>query len=75
MKIKKLRKKLKNKKWVESELKGWCNNHSYWMDFHTWKCNSFFVGDALAELNQREYEENINRANRHITFLKKILSG
>lgn len=73
MKIKKLRKKLQDKKWLEKKYERLADEAQSWDSFRQFKCNNFFVGYEKAEFNLRKYNKNIKRVERQIDFIKTLL--
>jgi len=57
-KIKKLRKIISKQGYYEKRLEQISDLLAYWHHFHTFKCDSFFVGYEKAEYNMRKYKAN-----------------
>jgi len=73
LRISKLRRKLKNKKYVERLYEKFCNDSSRWHNFEEFECNSFFVGSDKARLNRIKYNKKMRIIERHINFLEKLM--
>ena len=73
MKLRKLRKKLENKKWLEKKYERLCSKAQTWHDFKEYHCEYFFVGSEKAEYNRRKYDKNMHRIERQINFIKSLL--
>jgi len=73
MKIKKIKRKLANKNWVEERLNFYIDKTQYWYNFNMFNCDRFHVGHYAAERNKIIYKKAIHRIERHINFLKQIL--
>lgn len=71
MTIKKLRKKIKNKRWVEKQLNRLYNVSESLHNFEIFECSDFFSGKTLAERNRKIYQRNYKTNIRHINFLEK----
>jgi len=72
MKLKKIKKLLANKNWVENKLNYYINKSTDWHKFEMFKCNDFFVGHYAAERNKKIYKRVINKLNRRIEFLQNV---
>ena len=72
MKIGKLRKKLKDAKWITRKISRLVNESEEWSEFKQFKTNSFFVGKIKADYNYKLYEKNMDRIERQLRFLKKL---
>ena len=73
MKIKKLRRKLQDKEWLERKYESLANDSSRWDEFRRFKVDSFFIGGEAAIFNKRKYMKESKRVNRQIKFIKKLL--
>lgn len=71
MNIKKIRKKVKNKKWVNSKLKELYKKLKKIHTFKVFECDEFFVGSYLAKSNNAYYRKEYKRTLKHIKFLKR----
>lgn len=60
-KFKKLRKIISKQGYYEKRLECISDLLAYWHHFHTFKCDSFFVGWEKAEYNMRIYKANALR--------------
>ena len=72
MKIRKLRRKLRNEKWLFRMMKHYANRLEDWENFKRFSCESFFVGYAKAEVNRSIYHKKTPRLERHYKFLKTL---
>lgn len=73
MKIRKLRDKLKNKKFLESKYDQLTKEAEDMNHFREFECSSFFRGYERAEYNRRKYNKEMTRLTRQINFIKKLL--
>lgn len=74
MRIGKLRKKLKNKKFVESLYDRLTSESHELNHFETFECSDFFRGEHRAEYNRRIYVKSKKRLDRQISFVKRLLN-
>lgn len=75
MKISKLRKKIKNPKWVQRKYSYFAQQHKYWEDFYRFQCSNFFEGEYNAEKNKLTYNKHAPQVERHCEFLLNILKS
>jgi len=73
MKIKRLRKKLKDKKFLEKKYNRLTEEAEHWHHFLTFECHEFFVGEEREKYNSRVHEKNMKRVNRQIEFIESLL--
>ena len=73
MKVKIIRKKLKDKKWVLNRYSQVLQATNKMNTFKQFDCDPFFRGDELASANLKVYEKEMFRLKRKITFLLKFL--
>ena len=73
MKIKKLRKKLKSKKFLEKKYDRLTRESQHWHHFLEFECHDFFVGYDRKRYNLRIYTKNIKRVERQIEFIESLL--
>lgn len=73
MKVKLIRKKLKDKKWVLRRYAQVLQETNRMNTFKQFDCDPFFRGSELASVNLKVYEKNMFRLKRKITFLLKFL--
>ena len=73
MKIGKLRKKLKDKKFLEKKYDELTEQSQSWNTFLKFDCSSFFRGSERAERNQRLYNKEMPKIRRRIKFIKSLL--
>jgi hypothetical protein len=71
MRIGRLRKHLKDKKWREHKLDALAEEAESWNYFNKFHCDPFFVGKLQAQRNYLKYEKNMNRINKHFNFISK----
>lgn len=74
MKIKKIRKKLSNEKWLQSKYKELLNEDRELNHFYQFDCSSFFRGEATAEYNLKLYHKRVKNNNRRLKFVEKLLN-
>ena len=74
MKIKKLRQKLKQKKFLEDRYDKLTQEAEDMNHFEDFKCSSFFVGYERAEYNQIKHDNKMKRITRQIDFIKRLLN-
>lgn len=74
MKISKLRKKLKNRKFVNNLLDGQYRLSEYLNHFRKFECSAHFKGEHVADKNYKKYLKDYSRNERHIRLLKYILT-
>jgi hypothetical protein len=74
MKIRKLRKKLSNKKWLQGKYAQLTSASEEWHTFKDFKCNSFFVGYEKSQYNQMLYDKAMNKIRRQISFIRSLLN-
>lgn len=73
-KIAKLRKKLRDPKWVRSEYTRLINSYSWNIDrFEKFDCSVFFKGKELARLNSGILKQRKIKYYRRLNFLINIL--
>ena len=73
MKVKLIRKKLKDKKWVLRRYAQVLQETNRMNTFKQFDCDPFFRGDQMAAHNIETYEKAMFRLKRKIDFLKKYL--
>ena len=74
MRIGKLRRKLKEKKFLEKQYDRLTNKAHEMNDFERFECSTFFRGFERAEYNQRKYNKTMKRLTRQIDFIKRLLN-
>lgn len=73
MKIGKLRKKLKEKKFLEKKYDELTEKARSWNTFLKFDCSTFFRGYERAERNKRLYDKEIKKIRRQINFIKTLM--
>ena len=74
--IKMLRKVISKQGYYEKRSKRISDLLEYWHHFHTFKCDSFFVGYEKAEYNIEIYKANALRLrSKYEWYCKKTISG
>ena len=73
MKVKIIRKKLKDKKWVLNRYSQVLQATNKMNTFKQFECDPFFRGTELASVNLKVYEKEMFRLKRKIIFLEKFL--
>jgi hypothetical protein len=73
MKVKVIRKKLKNKKWVLKRYSQVLQETNKMNTFKQFDCDPFFRGSELASSNMKVYEKEMFKLRRKIKFLEKFL--
>ena len=74
-KFKKLRKVISKQGYYEKRLEQISDLLAYWNHFHTFKCDSFFVGYEKAEYNMRKYKANSLRLrSKYEWYCKKDIN-
>ena len=73
MKVKLIRKKLKDKKWVLRRYAQVLQETNRMNTFKQFDCDPFFRGEELASSNLKVYEKTMFRLKRKITFLQNYL--
>jgi hypothetical protein len=73
MKVKLIRKKLKDKKWVLRRYAQVLQETNRMNTFKEFDCDPFFRGEELASSNLKVYEKTMFRLKRKITFLQNYL--
>jgi len=74
MRIAKLRKRLKEKKFLEKQYNRLTQEASEMDDFRRFECSTFFRGYERAEYNQRKYDKTMKQLTRQIDFIKRLLN-
>ncbi len=72
-KIKILRAKLKNKKWVESKIKELLRYSRELNTFRQFECSDFFRGYQNASRNRKWADRREAQINRQLSFLESFL--
>jgi hypothetical protein len=73
MKVKLIRKKLKDKKWVLRRYAQVLQETNRMNTFKQFDCDPFFRGPELASANLKVYKKTMFRLRRKINFLQKFL--
>jgi hypothetical protein len=73
MKLNKLRKKLRNKKFVLRLLRRFGEEENRLNHFKKFECDDFFRGYTLATLNRQIYDREIKKLKRKTFILFKAL--
>ena len=73
MKVKTIRKKILDKKWVNRKYLSLLEASHTLSKFKTFDCDTFFRGELLAAHNLEIYNKRMFRLVRKIEFLKKYL--
>ena len=73
MKVKLIRKKLKDKNWVLRRYAQVLQETNRMNTFKEFDCDPFFRGEELASSNLKVYEKTMFRLKRKITFLQNYL--
>ena len=73
MKVKLIRKKLKDKSWVLRRYSQVLQETNKMNTFKQFDCDPFFRGPELASVNLKVYEKTMFRLKRKITFLQNYL--
>lgn len=71
-KIKILRKKLKNKKWVQNKINTLLEATNGLQTFYQFECSEFFRGAMLAQRNLTWYYKRERKLRRQILFLESL---
>lgn len=71
-KIKTLRKKLKDKKWVRDEIRILLEETHRLQTFRQFECSEFFRGDMMAERNLIWYYKRKAKVRKQILFLESL---
>jgi len=74
MKIKKLRQKLKNPKWVKRKYEDLLYEEERWNRFWQFECNWSFNSYAKREYSKKKYYANMPRVERQLKFIGSILT-
>jgi hypothetical protein len=72
-KIKILRAKLKDKKWVESRVKDLLRDSRQMNTFRQFECSDFFRGYQNASRNRKWANKREAQINRQLSFLESFL--
>ena len=73
MKVKIIRRKLKDKNWVLRRYAQVLQETNKMNTFKQFDCDTFFRGPELASANLKVYEKEMFRLKRKIIFLEKFL--
>ena len=73
MKVKAIRKKLKDKSWVLKRYSQVLQETNIMNTFKQFDCDPFFRGDELASSNLKVYDKKMFKLKRKIKFLEKFL--
>ena len=73
MKVKIIRRKLKDKKWIMKRYGQVLQATNKMNTFKQFECDPFFRGTELASVNLKVYEKEMFRLKRKIIFLEKFL--
>ena len=73
MKVKIIRRKLKDKNWVLRRYAQVLQETNKMNTFKQFDCDTFFRGPELASVNLKVYEKKMFRLKRKITFLQNYL--
>ena len=73
MKVKAIRKKLKDKSWVLKRYSQVLQETNRMNTFKQFDCDPFFRGPELASVNLKVYKKTMFRLKRKINFLQKFL--
>lgn len=71
-KIKILRKKLKDKKWVNNKINILLEATNRLQTFYQFECSEFFRGDMLAQRNLVWYYKRKRKLRKQILFLESL---
>ncbi len=71
-KIKILRKKLKDKKWVKDKINILLEKTNRLHTFYKFECSEFFKGDILAQRNLTLYYKRKRKLRKQILFLESL---
>jgi hypothetical protein len=69
-----LRKKFKDKKWLDKKYLLCCEVDEYWSDYYTFKCSSFFVGEHMAMRNREKADKAVAKNNAKIKYILKHIN-
>ena len=72
--ITKIRKKLKDKKYLQRKLDYFIAESERLEWFKSFECSIFFVGYHAAMINQRKYERAVKINDRHLVFIDNLLN-
>jgi hypothetical protein len=73
MKVKAIRKKLKDKSWVLKRYAQVLQETNRMDTFKQFDCDPFFRGEELASSNLKVYDKKMFKLKRKIKFLEKFL--
>jgi uncharacterized Fe-S cluster-containing MiaB family protein len=73
MKVKLIRKKLKDKNWVLRRYSQVLQETNKMNTFKQFDCDPFFRGEELASSNLKLYDKKMFKLTRKINFLQKFL--
>lgn len=73
MKVKAIRKKLKDKSWVLKRYSQVLQETNRMNTFKQFDCDPFFRGEELASSNLKVYDKKMFKLKRKIKFLEKFL--
>jgi hypothetical protein len=74
MKIAKLRRKLKDRKWLNRKYLELLDESERLNRFFDFECSSFFKGDKKAEYNRQIYYKKHRQNDRQIEFIESLLT-
>ena len=74
-KIRRMRKNIKDKKWLECKLNELIDFSEWLHDFYDFKCKVAFVGEIKAEHNSKWYYINYAKNVKRIAFIKRMLKA
>lgn len=74
MRIGKLRRKLKDEKFLRRKLTRLIGESERWNRFRQFKCDNFFVGHVAAKHNREIYDRNVDRIVRQIEFITQLIA-
>ena len=73
--IRKIRRRIKDKKWLDRKLNSLMNEMSEWNTFYQFECSSFFRGRVVADYNIKKWEKGAAKTERQILFVTKLLTN
>ncbi len=73
MKVRRIRRKLSDKKWLRWRLGELMKESEKINRFGTFQCNSFFVGSTVARHNEKIWAADMHRNERKIKFIQSLL--
>lgn len=73
--IRRLRKEISKKGYYEKRWRKFAEECKRWDRFNTFECNSFFVGENKAQLNQWIYDKHAEKAMKKCDYYRRKVTG